>query len=577
MIRPICSGSTTTSRRPTLKLDNVGLIGTIRNGRGRPHGRTSTTTCRSPRVDRSRRTGARLCTVRDGPDRAAPGRAQLECDPAAQQRPAAVDHRHLRFHGRRLADHHGHTGRPDRPPAAVAHRRGDVRGSLGGRGPLHPRQHVDPPPGPNVLRARGGLGERGGATLAPSTLSLIFNMFRDPGQRSAAIGVWITSFSVGGVIGPLLGGVLLEYFWWGSVFLLALPVMALLLVLGPRVLPEFRDPQAGRLDLLSAGMSLVAVLAVIFGLKQTVQSGFGLQPAAAILGGFFIGFLFLRRQARLAGPFIELLLFRIPTFNVSLATNVLSVFIAVGYFLFVAQYLQLVVGLSPLQAGLWSLPSSVGFIAGSNLAPRFVHRLRPAVVLGVSMALAAVALAMLTQVGGPAGLAIVVAASVVISLALSPVFNLTTELIVGSAPPEKAGAASGISETGAELGGAMGIAILGSIGTALYRSELASALPTGIPAEAAAAALDTLGGAVNVAGQLPEPLGATLLELSRTAFVQGLNLAAGISAAVAIGAAVIAAVLLRHAAAGARTTDQLEMQGIPAEIDRMSYVSDDRS
>jgi DHA2 family multidrug resistance protein-like MFS transporter len=278
----------------------------------------------------------------------------------------------------------------------------------------------------------------------------------------------------------------------------------------------------------------------------------------------------------LADPLIELRLFRIPTFNVSLAANVLGVFIAVGYFLFVAQYLQLVVGLSPLQAGLWSLPSSVGFIVGSNLAPRFVHRIRPAVVLGGSMGLAAVALGMLTQVGGPAGLAIVVAASVVISLALSPVFNLTTELIVGSSPPEKAGAASGISETGAELGGAMGIAILGSIGTALYRSELAGALPAGIPAEAAAAALDTLGGAVNVAGQLPEPLGATLLELSRAAFVQGLNLAAGISAVVAIGAAVMAAVLLRHAAAGSRAEDPSEMQAIPAEIDSLSYVSDDR-
>ena len=429
----------------------------------------------------------------------------------------------------------------------------------------------------NMLIASRALMGIAGATLAPSTLSLIFNMFRDPGQRSAAIGVWITSFSVGGAIGPLLGGVLLEYFWWGSVFLLALPVMALLLVLGPRVLPEFRDPQAGRLDLPSAAMSLAAVLAVIFGLKQGVQAGFGPQPAAAILAGLVIGFLFLRRQARLADPLIELRLFRIPTFNVSLATNVLGVFIAVGYFLFVAQYLQLVVGLSPLQAGLWSLPSSVGFIVGSNLAPRFVHRIRPAVVLGVSLALASVALAMLTQVGGPAGLAIVVAASVVISLALSPVFNLTTELIVGSAPPEKAGAASGISETGAELGGAMGIAILGSIGTALYRGELASALPPGIPAQAAAAALDTLGGAVNVAGQLPEPLGATLLELSRAAFVQGLNLTAGISAVVAISAAIMAAVLLRHVAAGARVDDQLEMQSIPAEIDRMSYVSDDRS
>lgn len=393
-----------------------------------------------------------------------------------------------------------------------------------------------------VSRALMGVA---GATLAPSTLSLIFNMFRDPGQRSAAIGIWITSFSVGGAIGPLLGGVMLEYFWWGSVFLLALPVMGLLLLLGPRLLPEYRDPDAGRLDLPSAAMSLTAILAVIFGLKETVQNGFGLLPAAIILVGLVIGLLFLRRQTSLADPLIDLRLFRTPTFSVSLMTNVLSVFISVGYFLFVAQYLQLVIGLSPLHAGLWSLPSSVGFIVGSNLAPRFVHRIRPAIVLSTALTLAALALGMLTQISGSNGLAVIVAASVVISLALSPVFTLTTELIVGSAPPEKAGAASGISETGAELGGALGIAILGSIGTALYRSVVASALPIGIPSESAKAALDTLGGAVVVAKQLPGPLGLELLDVARHAFVQGLHLAAAISAAVAIGTAIVTLMVLR--------------------------------
>jgi DHA2 family multidrug resistance protein-like MFS transporter len=428
----------------------------------------------------------------------------------------------------------------------------------------------------NMLIASRALMGVAGATLAPSTLSLIFNMFRDPGQRSAAIGVWITSFSVGGAVGPLLGGVLLEYFWWGSVFLLALPVMALLLGLGPRVLPEFCDPAAGRLDLPSAAMSLAAVLAVIFGLKQSVQYGFGPLPAAAVAAGLAIGLLFLRRQARLPDPLIEVRLFRAPRFNVSLATNVMAVFIAVGYFLFIAQYFQLVVGLTPLQAGLWSLPSAVGFIAGSNLAPRFVHRIRPSIVLGLSLALAAVALTMLTQVEGGNGLGTVVAASVVISLALSPVFNLTTELIVGSAPPERAGAASGISETGAELGGAMGIAILGSIGTALYRSQVARGLPAGIPSEAARAALDTLGGAVNVAAQLPGPLGEALLELARASFVRGLNLTSGIAAVIALAAAALAAILLRGVPAGEAVEHASGQQAIPAEIEAPSYVGSEQ-
>ena len=402
-----------------------------------------------------------------------------------------------------------------------------------------------------------------GATLAPSTLSLIFNMFRDPRQRSVAIGVWITSFSAGSAIGPVLGGVLLEYFWWGSVFLLALPVMALLLVLGPRVLPEFRDPEAGRLDLRSAGMSLTAVLALIFGLKQSLQDGFGPLPAAALLVGLAIGFLFVRRQRKLADPLIDLRLFRIPAFNASLATNMLSIFVAVGYFLFVAQYLQLVLGLSPLQAGLWSLPSAIGFTVGSNLAPRFVHRVRPALVLSPALVLAAFGLALLTQVGGPNGLLVVVTASVVVSLALSPVFNLTTELIVGSAPPEKAGAASGISETAIELGGALGIAILGSIGVAIYRAELADLLPAAVPAEAAAIARDTLGSAVAVAGQLPEQLGAALLEAARVAFVHGMQLSSAIAAVVAVGLAILAMVTFRsHAVPVAQSESEATLDQV---------------
>src|SRR4030095_9855419 len=253
---------------------------------------------------------------------------------------------------------------------------------------------------PGMLIANRALLGIAGATLAPSTLSLIFAMFADPGQRTTAIGIWITSFSAGGAIGPVLGGVLLERFWWGSVFLLALPVMALLLVLGPRVLPEYRAPDAGRLDLVSAAMSLVAVLAVVFGLKLIAQDGIGPLAVSAVLVGLVVGVAFARRQLHLADPMIDLRLFRDTTFNASLATNLAGIFIAVGYFLFVAQYLQRVLGLSPLEAGLWSLPSAIGFIVGSNLAPWILRRVRPGPVIGAGLALAAIGLAVLTQVGG---------------------------------------------------------------------------------------------------------------------------------------------------------------------------------
>ncbi len=407
-----------------------------------------------------------------------------------------------------------------------------------------------------VSRALLGIA---GATLAPSTLSLIFTMFRDPGERSTAIGVWITAFSAGGAIGPVLGGVLLERFWWGSPFLLAVPVMALLLALGPRVLPEFRDPDAGRLDLVSAAMSLVAVLAVIVGLKEIAQDGVGPRAAASILGGLAIGLGFVRRQLTLADPMIDLRLFHTPAFTVSLAINLLSIFVVVGYFLFVAQYLQLVLGLSPLWAGLWSVPSAGGFIVGSQLAPRIVRRIRPAFVIGAGLASAAAGLGVLTRVDASGGLGALVTASVVISLGLAPVLTLTTDLIVGSAPPERACAASGLSETGAELGWALGIAVLGSIGVAVYRSELGDGLPAGVPIETAETARDTLGGAVGVAGQLPAGPGAALLEVARDAFVQGMHLASAIAAVVAIAVAILAATLLRHLPpSGVAQHDQLD-------------------
>jgi DHA2 family multidrug resistance protein-like MFS transporter len=390
-----------------------------------------------------------------------------------------------------------------------------------------------------------------GATLAPSTLSLIFSMFQDPRQRAVAIGVWISAFSAGSAIGPVLGGILLENFWWGSVFLLALPVMGLLLILGPIVLPEYRDENAGRLDLASAVLSLVAVLGVIFGLKQIAQDGVGVLALSSIVVGLVVGGLFVRRQLGLVDPMIDLRLFRIPAFSASLAINFLSIFVMVGYFLFVAQFLQLVVGLSPLEAGLWSLPSAVGFVVASNVAPRIVRRFPAAHVIGAGLALGAVGLGVLTQVAGSNGLAAVVVGSIIISLGLAPVFSLTTDLIVGSAPPERAGAASGISETASELGGALGISVLGSIGVALYRASLGDALPAGVPADAAVVARDTLGGAVAVAGQLPGQLGTAVLAAARDAFVQGMQVATTISAVIAVGVAILAIVMLRNIGSGA--------------------------
>ena len=395
-----------------------------------------------------------------------------------------------------------------------------------------------------VSRALLGIA---GATIAPSTLSLIFTMFEDPRQRTTAIAVWVSAFSAGSAIGPVIGGVLLEFFWWGSVFLINVPVMAVLLLVGPRVLPEYRDPDAGRLDLVSAALSLVAVLALIFGLKQIAQDGIGTLPLVAIAIGIAIGIAWVRRQLTAADPMFDLRLFRIPRFTASLVVNFLTVFVAVGYFLFVAQYLQLVLGLSPLEAGLLSVPSAIGFVVGSNVAPRIVRRIRPAYVMGAGLLIAGLGLLILSRAGTGAGDAwLVVASSVVISLGLAPLFGLTTELIVGSAPPERAGAATGMSETAGELGGALGLSVLGSIGVIVYRAGINAGLPAGVPEEAAGAARDTLGGAAAVAAQLPAEVGAALLAVARQAFVDGMQIVSLLSVGLAVVVAIVAVLGLRH-------------------------------
>jgi DHA2 family multidrug resistance protein-like MFS transporter len=384
------------------------------------------------------------------------------------------------------------------------------------------------------------------ATLAPSTLSLIRNMFLDPGQRTFAIGVWATSFSVGAAIGPLLGGVLLEFFWWGSVFLLAVPVMALLLLLGPRLLPEFRDPDAGRLDLVSAGLSIVAVLAVVYGLKRIAVSGLDWPAALSIAAGVAVAVVFLRRQRILRDPLIDLRLFRSRSFNAALTANTLSIAIVFGIDLFIAQYLQLVLGLSPLQAGLWTAPAAGGFIAGSMLAPLLVRYFRPAFVVAGGLVLAAVGLGLLAQVDRDSPLALIVICSIVIALGIAPPVTLGTDLIVGCVRPERAGVASGLSETGAELGGALGIALFGSIGVAVYRSQVADVLPKGLAPRQADAAEETLSGAREVVQGLEGVRGTALLESAQEAFAQGMRVAALVAAAVALGTALLAAIFLRQ-------------------------------
>jgi DHA2 family multidrug resistance protein-like MFS transporter len=416
-----------------------------------------------------------------------------------------------------------------------------------------------------LIAARALLGVAG-ATLAPSTLSLIRNMFEDPQQRTFAIGVWITSFSVGAAIGPLIGGLLLEQFWWGSVFLPALPVMGLLLIVGPRLLPEYRDPEPGRPDPISAALSLLAVLAVIYGLKEIAQDGVGTLALVSISAGLAVGAVFVIRQKRLTDPLIDLDLFRLPAFNGALAANTLGFFVNFGIAVFIAQYLQLVIGLSPFEAGLWTVPYAVSFVLGAMLTPLLVRGIAPAFAMAGGLVVTAVGFGLLTQVDGDSSLATLVSGSVVFALGLAPLYTLAADLMVGAAPPERAGAAAGISETSSEFGGALGIATLGALGTAVYRGQLDEGLPAGAPPDAVEAAQDTLGSAVAAGEELPGEIAPQLVSAAQEAFTQAFQLAASLNAVIAIAAAVLAVTLVRRVRMPEELEEELQREPAAAAV-----------
>jgi DHA2 family multidrug resistance protein-like MFS transporter len=390
-----------------------------------------------------------------------------------------------------------------------------------------------------LIAARALLGIAG-ATLAPSALALITSMFADDRQRATAIAIWISCFAAGAALGPVLGGVLLQHFWWGSVFLPNVAAMGLLLAIGPRTLPRSCDPSGARLDPASAVLATSAVLAGVYGITRGAERGLGLVEAGSILVGVLIAGTFVLRQRRLNEPLVDLRLFRAPAFSSALGANCVAAFVAIGIELFTAQYLQLVLGMSPFEAGLWSLPSAAGIVAGSIAAPQLTKVAPAGRIVPAALLLAAGGLVLLTLAGSSSGLAAIVAGTTLIGLGVGPVGALATDLIVGAAPARNAGAASGISETGTELGGALGIAILGSIGTAVYRSQFGTKLLAhGAPRE-------TLGDAIAAGSHLPATLSDRVLTTAHNAFTQGLHAAALIAAGIAIATAALN-VVSRHA------------------------------
>ncbi|MEV0759017.1 MFS transporter [Nocardia sp. NPDC050435] len=397
-----------------------------------------------------------------------------------------------------------------------------------------------------LILARALLGIAG-ATLMPSTLALITTMFREGGQRATAIGVWATCMSAGMAAGPILGGLMLESFWWGSVFLLALPVMALLLATAPTLLPEYRDPAAGRIDVPSVLLSLAAILPAVFGIKKAAETGFSLGSVAAILIGLGFGFVFVRRQRRLASPLLDLGLFGNPAFRAALLILLFGLGTVGGSYLFITQYLQLVRGSTPLNAGLWLLPPAAALLIASTLTPIIARTVAPRFVVAGALALATAGYLSLVFVDAVGGLPLLIAGFVLVYAGISPLMVLGTDLVIGATPPERAGSAAAMSETSMEFGVATGIAVLGALGTAVYRADASSA------PEMPAAAADSLGAADAVAADLPAELGDAIRAAAREAFTNGLNLTALVCAAITAVLTVVALRSLRPPVGAAGT------------------------
>ncbi|WP_052371961.1 MFS transporter [Amycolatopsis taiwanensis] len=420
-----------------------------------------------------------------------------------------------------------------------------------------------------LIAARVLLGVAG-STLAPSTLSLIRNMFRDARQRATAVGVWTAGFAGGAVLGPIIGGLLLEHFWWGSVFLINVPVMVLLLVLGPLLLPEYRHPRPGRFDLLGAALSLVAVLGVIYGVKLMAEHGFGWFSLACCAAGLAVGAAFLRRQRVAANPLIDLALFRTRRFNLPLLIDALATFGLVGFSLFQWQFMQLVLGMGPFESALWSLPTFLVMPVGIALATAIAPRVGKPNVIAAGLLVAAAGYAMLTMIQAGSGAVYLIGALTVVAIGIGGVSAVVTDVILSAAPPERAGAASAMAETSAEFGGALGIAILGSIGTAVYRSQLTTKAPDTLTAKELEAARDTLGGAVDTAATLPKGAAEALRNVAFDAFAQEMRIASVVSAVLMAAAAILIATLLR----GAHTQPGAETPESAAEHDGRDEVDD---
>lgn len=376
-----------------------------------------------------------------------------------------------------------------------------------------------------------------GAMLMPSTLSLLRSIFADPRQRTLAIAIWAGGFSAGSSLGPIVGGALLQHFAWGSVFLLAVPILLPLLILGPSLIPESSDPNPKKIDYLSILLSLAALTPFVYAIKTLAHDGLTAIGVSALVFGVIVGVLFVLRQRRIANPLLDLSLFGNRFFSGAVLANFLSVFALVGFLFFVSQHLQLVLELDPLDAGLLLIPGAVGGIIAGLAAAALVRRIAPRRVIIAGILLSAIGFLLIIAMRDDLNAVVVAGAFVILSFGVGSAETISNDVILGSVPADKAGAASGISETAYELGAVLGTAVLGAVLSGFYRANVA--VPEGLSATDSTAAGETLGGALGVAEALPTADSTSLIASAQAAFDSGVGATATIALILMLGAALV--------------------------------------
>jgi len=407
---------------------------------------------------------------------------------------------------------------------------------------------------PALILARGVMGIAG-STLMPSTLALVRTMFQNPAQRTKALSIWSAVMASGVTVGPIIGGLLLDSFSWGAVFLINIPAMALLLLIAPFLLPESRSTVRSRIDLLSSILALAAILPVTYGVKTLSENGWAVLPAALLAAGMLIGIAFVRRQLTIGNPLIDIRALMERRTGGSILVNFIATFTLMASALINTQFLQSVLGYSAFVASLWSVLPSIAVGAAAPIAAKLSQTCgRPRVMAG-GFALSAIGFGVLTQIrlDGFSPLVVLLVGAGLIAAGIVSVMTLVTDYVVGVAPADRSGAVGGLIETSSELGGAFGIAILGCVLAAIYRHAVSPLLPAELTPEALRSAGQTIAGASAAAQHVPAATAAQIIHASRDAFVTAMHATCFISGIILLLATAVTIVLLRdkHAAVNA--------------------------